>query len=201
MDKNEKFSKNPSSRASKNTSEGTKRIEYRGDYVRISRTGGVAGRASVSNKKLGMGATVNTNHGLRLHKRLWNGARVGFQKGRFQFIGRYGKDPFKINQSKKGFSFSTSNYFGSYNFLKPQYSSFKISGFHVRGQTAQNLQLVVLLITGIFNLIVYSARAIYVIAWLLAHIIFFTARISWSILIFLKHLIQGFIQGFRDIPD
>ena len=55
MDKNEKFSKKSSSKASKNTSEGIKRIEYRGDYVRISRTGGVAGRASVSNKKIGMG--------------------------------------------------------------------------------------------------------------------------------------------------
>ena len=63
MDKNEKFSKKPPSKASKNTSEGIKRIEYRGDYVRISRTGGVAGRASVSNKKMGIGATVNTKHG------------------------------------------------------------------------------------------------------------------------------------------
>jgi len=104
MDKNEKFSKKPPTKASKNSSEGNKRIEYRGDYVRISRTGGIAGRASVSNKKMGVGATVNTKHGLRLHKRLWNGARVGFQKGRFQFIGRYGKGPLKINHSKKGFS-------------------------------------------------------------------------------------------------
>jgi hypothetical protein len=201
MDKNEKFSKKPPSKASKNTSEGNKRIEYRGDYVRISRTGGIAGRASVSNKKMGIGATVNTKHGLSLHKRLWNGARVGFQKGRFQFIGRYGKGPLKINQSKKGFSLSTSNSFGSYNFFKPQYSSFKMGGYHVRGQTAQTLQLIVLLIVGAFNLIVFSARALYLMAWLIAQIILFSVRISWAIMVFIKNIIQGFIQGFREIPD
>ena len=50
----------------KNSSERIKRIEHRGDYVRISRTGGVAERASFSNKKMGIGATVNTMHGLRI---------------------------------------------------------------------------------------------------------------------------------------
>tara|TARA_A100001015_G_scaffold31532_1_gene35105 strand:- start:1247 stop:1555 length:309 start_codon:yes stop_codon:yes gene_type:complete len=101
-----------------NSSEGIKRIEYRGDYVRTSRTGGVAGRTSVYNKKIG------------------KGARVGFQKGRFQFIGRYGKGFIKINQSKKSFSPSTSNSFGSYNYFKPQYLSFKMRRYHVQGQTA-----------------------------------------------------------------
>ena len=76
MEKNEKSSKTSRKRKAKNSSEGIKRIEHRGEYVCISRTGGVAGRASVSNKKRGMGATVNTKHGLRIHKRLWNGARV-----------------------------------------------------------------------------------------------------------------------------
>ena len=119
-----------------NSSEGIKRIEYRGDYVRISRTGGVAGRTSVCNKKIGKGATVNNKHGQRIHKRLWNGARVGFQKGRFQFIGHYGKGLIKINQSKKSFSPSTPNSFRSYNFFKPQYLSFKMRRYHVQGQTA-----------------------------------------------------------------
>ena len=107
---------------------------------------------------------VNAKHGQRIHKRLWNGAWVGFKKGQFQFIGRYGKGPLKINQSKKGFSLSTSNSFGSYNFFKPQYSSFKMGGYHVRGQTAQTLQLIVLLVVGAFYLIVFSARALYLMA-------------------------------------
>lgn len=45
-------------------------------------------------------ATINTNHGVRLHKRLFKGARMGFQNGNFQFIGRYSNGPFNFNVSK-----------------------------------------------------------------------------------------------------
>jgi hypothetical protein len=41
----------------------TKRIEYRGKNLRVSRTGGVAGRQKIS--KDGYGATINTNRGVR----------------------------------------------------------------------------------------------------------------------------------------
>ena len=43
---------------------------------------------------------VNAKHGQRIHKRLWNGAWVGFKKGQFQFIGRYGKGPIKLINTK-----------------------------------------------------------------------------------------------------
>ena len=65
----------------------SKRIEYRCKNVRVSRTGGVS--ATKTFKGEGVGATINTNHGIRIHKRLFKGARMGFQNGNFQFIGRY----------------------------------------------------------------------------------------------------------------
>ncbi|CAI8318107.1 MAG: Uncharacterised protein [Rhodothermaeota bacterium MED-G12] len=39
-----------------------------------------------------------------------------------------------------------------------------MGGYHVRGQTAQTLQLIVLLVVGAFYLIVFSARALYLMA-------------------------------------
>ena len=76
-----------SSTNSKDKNNPSKRIEYRGKNVRVSRTGGVS--ATKTFKGDGVGATINTKHGLRLHKRLFKGARMGFQNGNFQFIGRY----------------------------------------------------------------------------------------------------------------
>ena len=68
----------------KNKDNPSKRIEYRGKNVRVSRTGGVS--ATKTFKGDGVGATINTKHGLRLHKRLFKGARMGLQNGNFQFI-------------------------------------------------------------------------------------------------------------------
>ena len=76
-----------------------------------------------------------------------------------------------------------------------------MGGYHVRGQTAQTLQLIVILVIGIFNLIVFSARALYLLAWLITQIILFSVRISWAIIVFIKNLIQRFIQGFRKVHD
>ena len=110
----------------KNKDKPHKRIEYRGKNVRVSRTGGIS--ATKTFKVDGVGATINTNHGVRLHKRLFKGARMGFQNGNFQFIGRYNSGPFNFNISKNGVSTSLKNKRGSYNIFKPNYSSFKLGG-------------------------------------------------------------------------
>ena len=127
-----------------------KRIEYRGKNVRVSRTGGVAATKTVS--KDGYSATLNTNHGVRLHKRLFKGARMGFQRGNFQFIGRYNSGPFNFNISKGGVSTSIKNKRGSYNIMKPNYSSFKLGGVQVRGKNAAALQLIFLATSLLINL-------------------------------------------------
>ena len=58
-----------------------KRVAYSGRHVRVSRTGGAA--ITTTFKKDGAGATLNTKQGLRLHTRLFQGARMGLQNGNF----------------------------------------------------------------------------------------------------------------------
>ncbi|CAI8254353.1 MAG: Uncharacterised protein [Polaribacter sp. SA4-10] len=98
---------------SKDNNKPHKRIGYKGENVRVSRTGGIS--ATRIFKGDGVGATINTNHGVRLHKRLFKGARMGLQNGNFQFIGRYQSSPFNFNVSKNGFSTSLKHKRGSYN--------------------------------------------------------------------------------------
>jgi hypothetical protein len=64
-----------------------KRVAYSGKHVGVSRTGGVA--ATKTFRRDGAGATLNTKQVLRLHTRLFQGARMGLQNGNFQCIGIY----------------------------------------------------------------------------------------------------------------
>ena len=138
-----------SSTNQKDKNKPSKRIEYRGKNVRVSRTGGVSGTKTL--KGDGHGVTLNTKHGIRLHKRLFEGARMGFQNGNFQFIGRYNNGPFNFNISKSGVSTSIKNKRGSYNFLKPNYSSFKFGGVQVRGKNAATFQMIYMVLILIIN--------------------------------------------------
>jgi hypothetical protein len=162
----------------------TKRIEYRGKNLRVSRTGGVAGRQKIS--KDGYGATINTNRGVRLHKRLFRGARVGLQNGNFQFIGRYNNGPFNFNVSKSGVSTSIKNKRGSYNLFKPNYSSFKMAGVQLRGKNAAILQIVFMLFQLTINLVK--------LLW------YITVNVFWFIFLILKWFVdffKGFYKGFK----
>lgn len=143
-----------------------KRIEYKGKHLRASRTGGVAARASAHSKKTGTGVSVNTSHGLRLHQRLWKGTRVGLQNGNAQFIGRWKFGRLNVNMSKSGLSGSVSNAFGSYNVLKPRYSSFKLAGVQVRGKNAATLQAVVMALIALVNIVKFGAMFAVWLAWL-----------------------------------
>jgi hypothetical protein len=163
-----------------------KRIEYRGKNIRVSRTSGVSATKTVS--KDGYGATINTNHGLRLHKRLFKGARMGFQNGNFQFIGRYSSGPFNFNVSKTGVSTSIKNKRGSYNLLKPNYSSFKLAGVQVRGKNAATLQLIFMIFTFLVNLVKFIWRVTIKILWL------FFLIIKWVV-----DFIKGFYKGYKII--
>ena len=152
-----------STNSSKQDDKPRKRIEYRGENIRVSRTGGVS--ATKTFKGDGYGATINTNHGLRLHKRLLRGARMGFQNGNFQFIGRYNSGPFNFNVSKNGFSTSLKNKRGSYNILKPNYSSFKLGGVQVRGKNAATFQMIYMVIILFVNFTKLSWHIFISILW------------------------------------
>jgi hypothetical protein len=161
-----------------------KRIEYRGKNIRASRTGGISVTETISED--GYGATINTNHGLRLHKRLFKGARMGFQRGNFQFIGRYKSGPFNFNISKGGVSTSIKNKRGSYNLFKPNYSSFKLAGVQVRGKNAAALQLIGIvwsLVATVFKLLWHIGVAA---LWL----VFLT--IKWVV-----DFVIGFYNGYK----
>ena len=170
-----------------------KRFEHKGKHVRLSRTGGVAGRLSAS--KNGRGLTVNSNHGLRLHQRIGRGFRLGWQNGRFQFIGRVKKGPFDWNISKSGVSGSAKNRLGTFNFIKPRYSSFTIAGINIRGKNAATLHAVYM---GVMLIVFFAkilASTILVSFWLLMILLAWLASFVKG---FVKSLKEDKTQSFRD---
>lgn len=160
------------------------RIEHRGKYTRASRTGGVAVRAE---EKLGpVNLTANSSKGLRASTRIANGTRVALQNGRFQLIGRWRSGPLGFNLSKTGVSASVKNKAGTFNFLKPQYSSFKLAGIQLRGRKAAELQMIYMLIMAVVFAAVFGLKIFVFLAWLLLLPVLFI----WD-------LIVGFVQGVR----
>lgn len=161
------------------------RIEHRGKYTRASRTSGVAVRGE---QKVGpVNVTANSSTGLRASTRVANGTRVALQNGRFQLVGRWRAGPLGFNLSKTGVSASVKNKAGSFNFLKPWYSSFKFAGVQLRGKKAAQLQAIyMLLMTAVFLLAVMARVTVYLL-WRLSLPIFF----GWDFLV-------GFVQGVRD---
>ena len=132
-----------------------KRIEYRGKYLRASRTGGVALRAQT--KAAGINLTANSKHGLRASTRLAKGTQVAFQNGRIVLRGRYGSGPTKLNLSKSGVSVSTKTNVGAINWFKPRYSSAKIGGIQVRGKNALYLHAII----AVIQLLVYGSLLLF----------------------------------------
>ena len=158
------------------------RIEHRGKYTRASRTGGVALRAE---KKLGpVNATANTSEGIRLSSRVAQGTRIALQNGKFRLIGRWKSGPLGFNLSKTGVSASVKNQAGTFNFIKPQYSSFKIAGVQLRGKKAAQIQLVYMsIMAGVF-LAVFGVRLLVFLAWML-----------WLPFAFVIDFLVGFFRG------
>lgn len=172
----------------KSSSEPGKRIEYKGENIRVSRTGGLSATKTFSGD--GYGATINTNHGLRLHKRLFRGTRIGIQRGNIQLIGRYSDGPFNINISKSGVSTSLKHKRGTYNFFKPNYSSFKLGGVQIRGKNAVMFSLVYFFFSLIFKLIKLFGTMLKTILWLIFLLI------KWVFDFFI-----GFYKGFNGEVD
>lgn len=158
------------------------RIEHRGKYTRASRTGGVALRAE---KKLGpVNATANTSEGIRLSSRVAQGTRIALQNGKFRLIGRWNAGPLGFNLSKTGMSASVKNHAGTFNFIKPQYSSFKLAGIQLRGKKAAQIQLIYMSIMAAVFLAVFGVRILVFLAWML-----------WLPFAFVIDFVNGFIRG------
>lgn len=162
-----------------------KRIEYRGKYLRASRTGGVALRAQA--KAGGINLTANTNRGARVSTRIAKGTQAAFQNGRFVLRGRYGDGPNKVNLSKSGVSVSTKTDIGTVNWFKPRYSSVKIGGVQVRGKNAVYLHLIV----GLFQLAAYLLLFLAQLAVLLVQALFWLG----------VQLVRGMQAAYRTYED
>jgi hypothetical protein len=111
---------------------------------------------------------------------------MALQNGRFQLIGRWRAGPFGFNLSKTGVSGSLKNGVGSFNVVKPRYSSFKMGGVHLRGKKAANLQLVYMVVIGAVFLAVFAFRVAVAVAWLLV----LTGLFLWDVVV-------GFIREVR----
>lgn len=146
-----------------------KRIEHRGRYLRVSRTGGVAIREQL--RVGGLNLTANSKHGIRVSSKVAKGTNAGFQNGNFRLRGRYGKGPTKLNLSKSGFSVSTKNAIGTLNWMKPNRSSVKLAGIQIRGKNAAAIQAV------------YAVFALAAFAVQLAVVcLVFLAQVAWILL-------------------
>ncbi|NRP28788.1 MULTISPECIES: hypothetical protein [unclassified Aliiroseovarius] len=158
------------------------RIEHRGTYTRASRTGGVALRAE---KKLGpVNATANTSDGIRLSSRVAHGTHVALQNGKFRLIGRWNAGPLGFNLSKTGVSASVKNQAGTFNFLKPQYSSFKLGGVQLRGKKAAQIQIIYMSIMAAVFLAIFGVKLVVFLLWVL-----------WLPFAFVVDLVVGFFRG------
>lgn len=158
---------------------GNKRISYRDKHLGVSRTGGVNLRAS---RKFGdTGVTVNSKHGLRINQRLGRGLRAGWQNGRVQFIGRYRTGKLNWNFSKSGVSTSVKNDIGTFNIMKPNYSSATIFGVQMRGKKAANLHLI------FFAIQIFS---------FFFSLFYQLLRFVIRIVVSLVYSIAGFVYGF-----
>ena len=161
------------------------RIEHRRKYTRASRTGGVSVRAE---ERLGpVNLTANSSKGLRASTRIANGTRVALRTGQFQLIGRWRAGPLGFNLSKTGVSASVKNKAGTFNFLKPQYSSFKFAGIQVRGKKAAQLQTIYILIMAAVFTFVLGIKLVVFALWLLALPV-----------LFLWDFTAGFVKGMRN---
>jgi hypothetical protein len=131
--------------------------------------------------------TANSSKGVRASTRIANGTRIALQNGRFQLIGRWRAGPLGLNLSKTGVSASVKNKAGTFNFLKPQYSSFKFAGVQLRGKKAAQLQAIYMLIMAAVIVAMFGARLLVFVLWLVT-----------LPFLFLWDLLVGFVKGARD---
>jgi len=156
-----------------------KRIEHRGRHLRVSRTGGVAVREQI--RVAGVNITANSKHGARVSTRITKGTNAGFQNGNFRLRGRYGKGPTKLNLSKSGFSVSTKNALGTFNWMKPNRSSVKFGGVQIRGKNAAAIQMVY----AIFALAAFVVQAAVVLIVFLAQMLWILLQLLFTFLCWL----------------
>ena len=176
--------------------------------LRASRTSGINVSA-----KLGKNATYNTKHGFRISKTI-KGLTVGLRRGGTILRGRWStsNNLLNLNLSKSGFTFSTSSRFGTFNWTKPNRSSFKLAGIQLRGKKAANSAFLFALFAIATEFLKYCAYfiaahirlSIFILIWLLDFLLEFIHLIFIDMPMFFnkKNLVQNYIATFpQDLPQ
>ena len=158
--------------------------------LRLSRTGGL--NAAIHPVQ---GLTFNTKHGARVSK-TFKGLTLGIQGGRGVLRGRWSAagGALNTNLSKSGLSFSTSTKHGTYNWTRPNRSSFKFAGIQVRGKKAAGPALILAifaivpaLITLVFQVLRMTSYVIILLMklaiWLL-QVLLGVVLVLWNITLF-----------------
>lgn len=173
--------------------------------IRASRTSGI--NAAVHPLR---GLTFNTKHGLRVSK-TFKGLTLGFQGGNSVVRGRWSSENglLNLNLSKSGFTLSSKSKYGTYNFSKPNRSSFKFAGIQLRGQKAAGpaaiftlITLIPVLIQSVFSLIIFAFQVTSFLLKLTINICIIIFRVlqvayDFALLIFIdipKQIINNFFR-------
>lgn len=154
--------------------------------LRLSRTGGLNAAWHPFR-----GVTLNSKHGLRVSK-TFKGLTTGLQGGNLIVRGRWSisNGLFNTNLSKSGLSFSTKSRFGTYNWTRPNRSSFKFAGIQIRGKKAAGPAFVFALFAILVGCVKAAIHLVKLLLWLAELIII----ASWALC---KILWQGgLVIGF-----
>lgn len=146
------------------------------------------------------GFSLNTSHGARISKS-FKGVTLGFQNIRFVFRGRWLSNFFglNLNASKSGFSFSQTNFFGTYNFSNPNRSSVNILGLQFRGKKAAPWALlgfwISLPIHGL-KLVAVVLQWVLQLTEIILRLVVWALQLTWLLGLFLASLLWHLFIGF-----
>ena len=176
--------------------------------LRASRTG----KAQASYHPT-QGLTFSTRYGVRFSK-TFKGLTLGIQGTKTILRGRWSskKGLLNLNLSKSGFSLSSSNKLGAYNWSRPNYSSFKFAGLQLRGKKAASIAFwfvaIPTLIIGTIKLILWFIGLVFNLIKFFTYLIFLLLKLtlatSWilvSIICVLSELIDELIWLLFSFTD
>lgn len=161
--------------------------------ARLSRTSAV--NASYHPVK---GVTLNNKYGVRVSKS-FKGLTLGIQGGKSIVRGRWSskKGGLNANVSKSGLSLSSKHKFGTLNWTKPQYSSFRFAGLQFRGRKAAQWGLLFWTISIMFALVFSVIKFAYQTIIVIGQVLIWLSKIIWLALVFLFDIA---LLLFFDLP-
>ena len=145
------------------------------------------------------GFSLNTTHGVRVSK-TFKGVTLGFQNLKFVFRGRWSSNFFglNLNTSKSGFSFSQTNFLGTYNFSNPNRSSANILGLQFRGKKAAPWALLgfwISLPIHVLKLVIVILQYVLQLTEIILRLAAWALLLIWSLSLFLISLLWHLFIG------